>query len=95
MAQAGLSERMPGFSPASVHLGTVVDKVALGQVFLRVFRFSPVNMILSSAVHHCHNPLEVIKNMCTLHQIWTKTFKLLFIITVLIRNNAGIYHHLF
>jgi hypothetical protein len=39
---AGLSVRRPG----SVHVEFVVDKVALGQVFLRVLRFSPVNIIL-------------------------------------------------
>jgi hypothetical protein len=32
----GLSSRRPG----SIHLGIVVDKVALGQVFLRVLQFS-------------------------------------------------------
>jgi hypothetical protein len=37
--------RRPGFDPGSVHMGFVVDKVALGQVFLRVLRFSPVNFI--------------------------------------------------
>jgi hypothetical protein len=31
--------------PESVHVGFVVDKVALGQVFPRVLRFSPVNLI--------------------------------------------------
>jgi hypothetical protein len=36
---AGLSPRRPGFEPRPVH---VVDKVALGQVFPRVLRFSPV-----------------------------------------------------
>jgi hypothetical protein len=38
---AGLPRRTPG----SIHVGFVVDKVALGQVFLRVLRFSPVNII--------------------------------------------------
>jgi hypothetical protein len=38
---AGLSPRNPG----SVHVGFVVDKVALGQVFPRVLRVSPVNFI--------------------------------------------------
>jgi len=42
---AGLSPRRPGFAPGSVHVGFVVDKVALGQVFLRVLRFSPVSII--------------------------------------------------
>jgi hypothetical protein len=40
---AGLSPRRPGFAPGSIHVGCVVDKVALRQVFLRVLRFSPVN----------------------------------------------------
>jgi hypothetical protein len=35
----------PGFAPGSIHVGLVVNKVALGQVFLRVLRFSPVNII--------------------------------------------------
>jgi hypothetical protein len=42
---AGLSPRRPGFDPLSVHVVFVVDKVALGQAFLRVLRFSPVNFI--------------------------------------------------
>jgi acyl-CoA thioesterase len=37
---AGLSPWRPGFVPRSIHVGFVVDKVALGQVFLRVLRFS-------------------------------------------------------
>jgi hypothetical protein len=37
---AGLSPRRPGL----IHVRFVVDKVALGQVFLRVLRFSPVNI---------------------------------------------------
>jgi hypothetical protein len=32
-------------------VGFVVDKVALGQVFLRVLRFSPVNIISPWAPH--------------------------------------------
>jgi hypothetical protein len=36
---AGLSLRRPGFDPGSVHVGFVVDKVVLGQVFLRVVGF--------------------------------------------------------
>jgi hypothetical protein len=31
----GLSPRSSGFTPGSIHVGFVVDKVALGQVFLR------------------------------------------------------------
>ena len=32
-------------NPGSIHVGFVVDKVTLGQVFPRVLRFSPVNFI--------------------------------------------------
>jgi hypothetical protein len=42
---AGLPLRRPGLDPGSVHVGFVVDKAALGQVFPRVLRFSPVNII--------------------------------------------------
>jgi hypothetical protein len=42
---ACISPRRPGFNLGSVHLRFVVDKVALGQVFPRVLRFSPVNVI--------------------------------------------------
>jgi hypothetical protein len=33
------------FDPGSAHVGFLVDKVALGQVFPRVLWFSPVNFI--------------------------------------------------
>jgi hypothetical protein len=42
---SGLPPRRPGFDPGSVHVGFVVDKVALVQVFPRVLRFSPVSFI--------------------------------------------------
>jgi hypothetical protein len=42
---AGLPPRRPGFDPGSAHVGFVVDKLALGQVFPRVLRLSPVNLI--------------------------------------------------
>jgi hypothetical protein len=42
---AGLPTRKPGFDPGSVHVGFVVDKVALGQVFPRILRVSPVSFI--------------------------------------------------
>jgi hypothetical protein len=38
---AGLSPRRPGFNPGSVHVGFLMDKVALGQVPPpRILRFS-------------------------------------------------------
>jgi hypothetical protein len=41
----GLSPQWPEFAPGSIHEGFVVDKVALGQVFLRVLQFYPVSII--------------------------------------------------
>jgi hypothetical protein len=42
---AGLPPRRTEFDSESVHVGFVVDKVALGQVFPRVLRFFPVSFI--------------------------------------------------
>jgi hypothetical protein len=42
---ASVSPRKPGFDPGPVHVGFVVVKVALGQVFPRVLQFSPVSFI--------------------------------------------------
>jgi hypothetical protein len=36
---AGFSPRRPGFAPGSVHVEFVVDKVALGQIFLLSISF--------------------------------------------------------
>jgi hypothetical protein len=36
---AGFQPRLPGFKPGSSHVGFVVDKVALGQVFSEYFDF--------------------------------------------------------
>jgi hypothetical protein len=36
---AGFPPRRPGFEPGSGHVGFVVDKVALGQVFSEYFGF--------------------------------------------------------
>jgi hypothetical protein len=41
----GLSSRRLEFVPGSVHVGCVVDKVALGQVSFRVLCFFPANII--------------------------------------------------
>jgi hypothetical protein len=45
MAVPRLRRLVAGFDPGSVHVGFVVDKVALRQVSLRVLRFYPVNFI--------------------------------------------------
>jgi hypothetical protein len=43
--EESVSQRRPGFAPGSVHVGFVVDKVALGQGFLGVLQFAPVRII--------------------------------------------------
>jgi hypothetical protein len=47
------STSRPGFSPSAVHVGFVVDKVALGQVLPQVLWFSPVSII--PLMHHIHS----------------------------------------
>jgi hypothetical protein len=49
----GLSPRRPGFTPGSIHVGIVVDKVTLGQVVLQVLRLSPVNIIPRGCPYTC------------------------------------------
>jgi hypothetical protein len=52
---AGPSLRRSEFAPGSINVGFVVDKVALGQVSLRVHQISPVSIIppcLSTLVYH-------------------------------------------
>ena len=43
---AGLSPQMPGFDPRSVHVGLVVDKMALRKIIFRLLRFSLFSIIL-------------------------------------------------
>jgi hypothetical protein len=47
-----LSPWRPGFARVSIHVGFVVDKVALGQIFLLVLRVVHVGII--SPVLHAH-----------------------------------------
>jgi hypothetical protein len=53
---AGLSPRRPGFAPGSIHVGFVVDKVALGQVFSEFFGF-PL-----SVSFHRRSPNSYVRN---------------------------------
>ena len=46
---SGFSTRRPGFDSRSFHVRFMVDKVALGQVFLRVLRFFPCQYHSTSA----------------------------------------------
>jgi hypothetical protein len=48
---AGLPPRRPGFDPGSVRVGFVVDKVALGQVFL------PSTSVFPCQIHSTGAPL--------------------------------------
>lgn len=43
-----------GFTPRSVHVRFMVDKVALGQAFLQVLWFSPVHIIPPSLLIHLY-----------------------------------------
>jgi hypothetical protein len=45
---AGFSPRRPGFDSGPIHVGFVVDKVALGRVFPEYFGF-----LLSMSFHRC------------------------------------------
>jgi len=44
------SPRIPGFNPRLAHLGLVMDKLTLGQVFLRVLRLSSVSYHSTNAL---------------------------------------------
>lgn len=44
-ASVAFSQRKNGFAATEVHVGFLVNKVALGQVFLPVLRLSPVSTI--------------------------------------------------
>jgi hypothetical protein len=46
----GPSPRRPGLAPGSIHVGFVVDKVAVGQIFLRGLRFSLSIYIMPSSL---------------------------------------------
>jgi hypothetical protein len=50
---AGLSPRRLGFDPGPFRVRFVVDEVAIGQGFLRVLRFSLVNII--PPILHTHS----------------------------------------
>jgi hypothetical protein len=60
---AGLSPRRRGFLPGPVHVGFVVDKVALGHFFIRFLRFSPVS-IIPPLLHTHLSPPHVVCDSC-------------------------------
>jgi branched-subunit amino acid transport protein len=60
---ASLSLQRPRHVPKSVHVGFVVDKVALAQVFSKFLSFHPVNIIpslLSMLIYHLHDEKQAI-----------------------------------
>jgi hypothetical protein len=65
----GLSLRRPGFAHGSIHVGFVADKVSLGQVLLRVLRFSPVS------ISSHRRPTCLRFNFCTLYERVKLRFK--------------------
>jgi hypothetical protein len=64
---AGLSLRRPRFVPGTVHVGFVVDRVAVGQVFLWV-------SVLPSVSFHCGSPYRYITCSADIHLLvcWWK-----------------------
>jgi hypothetical protein len=51
---ANLLKRNPQLNPRSFHVRFVVDRVAMGQDFLRLLRFPPVSIIPSMIHTHLH-----------------------------------------
>jgi len=51
---ADLSPWMLRFDTGQVYMVFVVDKLALGQVFLQVLRFSPISIIPLTLHNHLH-----------------------------------------
>jgi hypothetical protein len=53
---AGLSPRSSGFDPGSVHVGFVVDKVTMGQVFPCQFLFTGAPLLgKTKHTNHLHH----------------------------------------
>jgi hypothetical protein len=69
---SGLSPQRTGFAPRSVHEGYVMDKVASGQVIVRVPRLSPVNIIpprLSTVLEMNNRPVRYSSSKTQSHPI--------------------------
>jgi hypothetical protein len=63
---AGFLPRRPGFEPGPGHVGFVVDKVALGQVFSEYLGFP-----CQSSFHQLpHNHPHLSSGACTIGQKW-------------------------
>ena len=60
---SSLSPRSPGFNPSSIRVGFVVDKAALGQVFLQVLRFPP--SVLFMLIHFVTDATKFQRSLTT------------------------------
>jgi hypothetical protein len=54
MDQAGLSSRRLSFDLRPMHVGFMMDKLALYEMFLRLILFSPVSTIPPKLQNHFH-----------------------------------------
>jgi hypothetical protein len=67
---ASFSPQWSRFAHKAVHVESVVDKVALGEVFLRVLQFSPDNIIpLLLHTHSCLIPSQQQHVTCTVTKV--------------------------
>lgn len=75
-----LLQRTSGFDPRHVHAIFIVDTVKRGKIFLRVLRFSPVNIIPPAPHTHLHviltrrtngRSLTVFQNQCVFGNLWS------------------------
>jgi hypothetical protein len=64
---AGLSPRKPVFDPGSIHVGFVVEKVALGQVFFFEYFGFPLSISFHRCSITCKNEKKLIIFITGLH----------------------------
>jgi hypothetical protein len=67
----GLSPRRPGFDPRPVRGRFVVDRLSLGQVFLRIIRFLRVSIIPSMFHTHLHACLMTFCTVLHVECVWS------------------------
>jgi len=70
----GLSPQSLGFSPSPAHLEFVVDKVAVGQIILRIISTPRVSIILPM-IHNIHSRIKSQHLTTALHKLQTYKIK--------------------